>query len=164
MIQKIKELYKTLLAQFRLWRICKRLAINPYPWQKEFILGQSNNLWTYGRQTGKTTAVLLRLLVERPVSPLRVSGILAFDPDWDPKYMGRIQGYNSEYRSMCLKCRISPVHDFTSFHFCGERIAIIGNLTKVSALKYRCSVCGETTCIPYVRCTRCKAAYISLLD
>ncbi len=45
-------------------RICRQLHIKPYYWKKKFALGRRGHLCAPpGRATGKTMAVMLRLLV-----------------------------------------------------------------------------------------------------
>ena len=69
-----------LVLRWRLWRVCKKLGIRPYKWQKDYALGKSNALM-YGRRSGKTTAIMLWALI-RKVQPSRdVAGCIYKDPD-----------------------------------------------------------------------------------
>ena len=70
--------------RFRLRAICRAIGIKPYVWQRSFALGRINSL--PGKRTrgnGKTTAVMLRLLMlPDSATPQQAEKILACDPDW----------------------------------------------------------------------------------
>ena len=57
---------KNLFLRGRLWRISKRLGIRLCPWQRDYALGLTDRLeCPPGPSMGKTTAVMLRLLLLR---------------------------------------------------------------------------------------------------
>lgn len=96
-----------IFPRFKLWRICKTLGIKPYPWQKDFALGRTSRLprkLLHFRATGKTTAVMLRLLMGRPGQPFDFPQILRADPDFDTSSKARLGWYDSEYRRLALRC------------------------------------------------------------
>lgn len=90
-------------------QICKTIGIKPYSWQREFALngyldGYYNTPFPGGRQTGKTTAVMLRLLMAYPNEPCDVQRILSCDPDWKPYDSFRMRWYDSEYYRLSHAC------------------------------------------------------------
>lgn len=69
--------------RYRLRKICKALGIVPYPWQRDFALGKTDTLNApEGRATGKTMAVMLRLLMVYPGKPMNALHTLRADPDF----------------------------------------------------------------------------------
>ena len=69
--------------RFRLWRICRAIGITPYKWQADFALGILDYPnYPKGRATGKTMAVMLRLLMQEQRNIIRVGYILRCDPDF----------------------------------------------------------------------------------
>lgn len=104
----------------RLRRICKRLGIKPYPWQKSFALGKTDRLDAPpGRRTGKTMAVMLRLLIltAENCHPVYALLCLECDPDWDwsrekncsrNDWLAAKKWYIDEYIAMCKKAGINP--------------------------------------------------------
>lgn len=105
------RLYLKIIRRFRLWRICRRLGIKPFPWQKSFALLQTDRLDApKGRGTEKTMAVMLRLLVLTPERPSEheVQFTLYSDHDYYPYSDKRARWYVNEYINMCIKCRVSP--------------------------------------------------------
>lgn len=58
------QIIKQIVYQWRLWKICRRLDIKLYPWQRDYALGRSNSLPVFSR-SGKTTAVILYGLVRK---------------------------------------------------------------------------------------------------
>lgn len=93
---------KAVCLRWRLWRICRRLGIKPYSWQRDFVLGITDHLeYPPGRRTGKTTAVLLKLMVVE--SSNDVIKTLRCDPDFSllPK---RVDWYFKEHSYMARLC------------------------------------------------------------
>lgn len=96
-----------IFPRFKFWRICKALGINPYPWQKDFALGRTTRLPRKGtrfRQTGKTTAVMLRLLMIYPGQSADILKILRADPDFDTSSKIRLGIYERTYKVMAWNC------------------------------------------------------------
>lgn len=69
-----------LILRWRLWRVCKKLGIKPYKWQKEYALGKSKYL-AGGRRSGKTLAVMLWMLIREVQTPVDVARFVYKDPD-----------------------------------------------------------------------------------
>lgn len=91
--------------RYRLRKICEALDIVPYPWQRAFALGKTDILNApEGRATGKTTAVLLRLLMTYPGDTVNVMQILKADPDFRTDIKLRVIWYDREYRRMLNAC------------------------------------------------------------
>lgn len=90
--------------RYKLWRISKALGIKPYPWQKDFALGKTDSFGNAGiyRQSGKTTAVMLRILVRNDffVEPY----MFADDPDWLECDRHRACWFNREYWKLAQRC------------------------------------------------------------
>lgn len=96
-----------IFPRFKFWRICKALHIKPHPWQKAYALGKTERLprkVTRFRATGKTTAVMLRLLMVYPGQPFDMLAILRADPDFDTSSKIRLGWYEKEYRSLAWRC------------------------------------------------------------
>lgn len=92
--------------RFRLWRICCALDLRPYPWQRDFALGKIGcDAFPKGRATGKTMAVMLRILMLPPnASQVAVHTVLARDPDWMPSEPRRCRWYAYEYMRLRVMC------------------------------------------------------------
>lgn len=91
-------------SRYKLWRISKAIGIAPYKWQRDFALNKSDSMGTAGflRQTGKSTAVMLRILLR---SNMYVEQYMfADDPDWRFDDRRRIMWFYGEYRKLCEKC------------------------------------------------------------
>lgn len=108
-VRKIVLLFYELhykFPRFKLWRICRALKIKPYIWQRDFALGKMETLiYPLGRATGKTTAVMLRLLMEHPFSnDKNTLKIMSNDPDycWANRHM--LNWYHAEYRRISHRC------------------------------------------------------------
>lgn len=102
--------------RFRFRQICKAVGIKPYKWQRDFAL----KLCPYiggpeGRATGKTTAVMLRLLLDEPASvTARPLAYMYFeeDPDWRPADNARVRWYYSEYIRLWRRCYDARIYPF----------------------------------------------------
>lgn len=110
-----------LSPRFHLRAICHAIGIEPYPWQRAFALGRINSL--PGKRTrgnGKTTAVMLRLLMLPPGEWSEAEQILDRDPDF---HLGidhyRTFCYAREYRRLQLVCILErvPVSDLDTTYF-----------------------------------------------
>ncbi len=98
------ELHR-IFPRFKFWRICRALGIKPYKWQRDYALGIMERLqYPAGRATGKTTAVMLRLLMVYPGKPFDVEAILRADPDFDVTKRGRMWWYDGEYKRLAHTC------------------------------------------------------------
>lgn len=95
--------------RYKLWRICNAIGITPHPWQRDFALGKSNNFGThaYHRATGKTMAVMLRILMRTDIE-IRTY-MFEDDPDWIPYEHVRVRWYLGEYRKLANKCLQSGI-------------------------------------------------------
>lgn len=99
-----RKMIVRLSALWRLHRICTALEIRPEPWQREFALGDTNVL-PKGRANGKTTAVLLRLLMApADTSDSTVRRIVELDPDWRPDDANRCRYFTGMYMHMAAIC------------------------------------------------------------
>lgn len=111
---RIRVLIQDIRQRRRLRRICEAIDVRPYRWQRDFALGLIGcDAFPSGRATGKTTAVMLRLLMLPPnASSVAVRTILARDPDWTPSDPLRCRWYAYEYvrlRAMCMERGIETV-------------------------------------------------------
>lgn len=111
MKMRIKVLVENARRRRRLRRICDALDIRPYCWQRDFALGLIGcDAFPKGRATGKTTAVMLRILMLPPnASDVAVRAILARDPDWKPSDPRRCRWYAYEYVRMRVICAESGI-------------------------------------------------------
>ena len=110
----IRHLIEDIRRRWRLRRICEAIGIQPYRWQRDFALGRIGcDAFPKGRSNGKTTAVMLRILMLPPnASGVAVRTILARDPDWMPGEYRRCRWYAYEYirlRAMCMERGIETV-------------------------------------------------------
>ena len=96
--------------RYKLRRICKAIGIKPHKWQKDFVFDEVVHLVPdYGRGTGKTMAVMLRLLLQNPGAKFCAETVLCADPDFD---RSRLMWYGNEYRrlkNMCLDAGIPVI-------------------------------------------------------
>lgn len=76
----MKKLIRDLVLRWRLWRVCKKLGIKPYKWQKDYALGKSTST-IGGRRSGKTTAVMLWALIRKKRTPKEILASAYKDPD-----------------------------------------------------------------------------------
>jgi hypothetical protein len=92
--------------RYRLRKICKALDIVPYPWQRDFAMGKADNIpgIIVYRKIGKTTAIMLRLLMLRPGEVHDVLGTLRKDPDFSNDTLTRLRWYDDEYNRLAGKC------------------------------------------------------------
>ena len=101
------RLYK-LFPRFKFRGICKALGIKPYKWQKDFALGVVDRLqYPEGRATGKTMAVMLKLLMLEPIKAyesLDYLEILRNDPDFNTHIRCRLMWYEGVYKRLSNLC------------------------------------------------------------
>lgn len=106
-MKRIRRFLCHLFPRYRLHVICRSLEIKPYPWQKEYALGFPAD-FPKGRRTGKTVAVMLRLLMIESgssyASSLFASYVLSHDPDWRETDLRRCRWYADEYKRMRYVC------------------------------------------------------------
>lgn len=110
-MKRILEAIQRWLHRRRLRRVCKALGIIPYPWQARFALAKNpGQLPNTGRRTGKTMAVILRVLVQPPPSGKNAPSFIAHDPDADMSLAVQHCIYD-DYRSahaICVKAHAIP--------------------------------------------------------
>ena len=95
--------------RYRLWRICRAIGIKPHKWQKEFALAPVVHLIPdRGRCTGKTMAVMLRLLVHPTSSAFILATTLCADPDYYPH---RHRWYLWEYKRLRDMCDAKGIYN-----------------------------------------------------
>lgn len=94
--------------RYRLFRICNAIGIKPYKWQKRYVLNHDAYM-PKERGSGKTTAVMLRILMI-PYNNIhawsRAGMYLMYDPDLSED---RLRWYSGEYRrlrDLCLNAGI----------------------------------------------------------
>lgn len=110
------KLYRV-FPRFKLWRICRVLGIRPYKWQKDFALGFMEPLkYPEGRATGKTTAVMLKLLMVYPYTKFDALWILRNDPDFRTDNRARLIWYDGEYKRLSIKCFEAGIPVMMMFH------------------------------------------------
>lgn len=96
--------------RYRLHKICKTLSIAPYPWQRDFALGKTDCInQMQGRATGKTMAVMLRLLMFFPGDSCNPLSILQKDPDFTNMQIRILMWYDSEYNRLAHECRAAGI-------------------------------------------------------
>lgn len=78
---RLSWMFRRLYYKRRLKKICEALGITPYGWQEEFVLQDNLPRMVFGRCTGKTMAVVLRILVRGPGKGAFPSRSFALDPD-----------------------------------------------------------------------------------
>lgn len=102
---------------WRLRRICRVLYIKIYPAVKAYVLDDDDSILYGGRRCGKTTAVILDILVRRraPTSHLRDlrkpgydMALLHRDPDYE-YITGARQFANCLLYAWAFKCDISGI-------------------------------------------------------
>lgn len=119
-MKRLKAKYTAFMCyhfkRYRLRKICEVMDIVPYPWQRDFALGKTHIIpapMAY-RASGKTTAVMLRLLMIRPCELHDILGTLRKDPDFTNHVLHRLTIYADEYNRLASKCKAAgiPVNYF----------------------------------------------------
>ena len=96
--------------RYRLNKICKAIGIKPFLWQRSFALGRTDVLNApEGRQTGKTTAVMLRLLLTCESDVSQIIRVLKADPDFILFDRVRTGWYDCEYRKLSDICAYAHI-------------------------------------------------------
>lgn len=97
--------------RYRLRKICEVLDIVPYPWQRDFALGKTEKIPgnPQYRAYGKTTAVMLRLLMVFPGEPCDILGTLRKDTDFTTEELRRLRIYDDEYNRLAGKCHAAGI-------------------------------------------------------
>lgn len=73
-------LIEAIKLRWQLWRVCRKLGIKPYKFQRQFAL-TGRCKWPTGRCQGKTMAVMLYGLIRNITLPSIVYGLAWYDPD-----------------------------------------------------------------------------------
>lgn len=76
----MKKLKEWFVLRWRLWRVCRRLKIRPYRWQRDYALGKSHKLMTE-KGCGKSTAVMLFGLIHNVTTSMGIAFLARLDPD-----------------------------------------------------------------------------------
>ena len=108
-ISAARQMLCLLSRRYRLRCICRALRLRPYPWQRAFALGRIQRIPVRTRASGKTTAVMLRLLMLPPDELLNVPAILSLDPDWLPWQRDRVKWYACHYRRLYMRCTLARI-------------------------------------------------------
>jgi hypothetical protein len=124
MIRKIQLLFYELhriFPRFKLWRICRALGIKPHKYQEDFALGCTDCLpeeLAHQRQTGKTTAVMLRMLMVHPFTKYDALQIMQADADFNIRDRRRTWWYENDYKRMARKCYMANIPVVVSINLC----------------------------------------------
>jgi hypothetical protein len=104
MFRKIKRYLCLHFPRYKLYCIRRALNLRPIKWQTEYALGHGAGMPPHEeRQNGKTTAVMLRMLMQDPkYGP--VWGMLVYDPDYIPTEHHRFHWYRHEYMKLTRIC------------------------------------------------------------
>lgn len=105
--RSLREIPKRIQKRIRLWIVCRKLKIKPMKWQIRYIMGNEARL-PCGRRNGKTTAVILRAIVEKPDSMYDLRVALARDPDFH-RSRATARWTVDEYMRFCIKAGIYPL-------------------------------------------------------
>lgn len=98
------KLIENIKLRWRLWKVCRKLGIKPYKFQKQFAL-TGRCVCPRDRRQGKTMAVMLYGLI-RDITALRDIYVLAqFDPDVGGYNMYRRDAFIHEYRELLQKVK-----------------------------------------------------------
>jgi hypothetical protein len=104
MVERVRLYF---LLRWRLRRICKKLGINPYKWQRDYALSKSLYL-KRGRRSGKTTAIMLWALIRNVKPPEKrfmtddtFNRVASKDPD--VKMRVHYDWWADEYVKLALK-------------------------------------------------------------
>ena len=140
--------WRGLKKRFQLWRISRQLGLRLYPWQRDFALGRTYYLdYAPVRGAGKTTAVMLRLLLMDRANNGDAACILACDPDWNPCATGASVWYEMEYNRLREHLEHGPTIDFVRISSKWMAGGARGKFVRfkpyyTGGTAFRCSVCG----------------------
>lgn len=104
----LKALLCHWFPRYKLWLICRAIGIKPMDYQKKFALGKPCP-FPVGRRSGKTMAVMLRLLMLAPDDVTRRWQILLHDGDFQVNDARRYRWYVGEYRRLAAKCFVAGI-------------------------------------------------------
>lgn len=93
---------RQMVMKYRLRKVCRALQIKPLPWQAQYATAKVPPCLSGGRRNGKTTAVVLRALVQRPRSDQDLAQILSQDPDANTA--GKMRFIYGEFRRKYREC------------------------------------------------------------
>lgn len=108
----MKKTIRRMWARWRLRRICKALGIEPWPEVKAYVLDKKDHVFSSGRRSGKTMAVILDTLVYKRVQPAMAAcdGACQFcrDPDFGrSRYADR--WYIQQLKEAARTCEASGI-------------------------------------------------------
>lgn len=91
--------------RIRFRKVCKAIGIKPYPWQRKFALSERGlpPFPSDERATGKTMAVMLRILTYYPYGCRDAGLLFSMDPDFR-REPARWRWYANEYKRLSMKC------------------------------------------------------------
>ena len=91
--------------RIRFRRVCKAVGIKPYLWQRKFALSEKElpPFPPGERATGKTMAVMLRILTYYPYGCREAGQLFSMDPDFR-REPARWRWYAAEYRRLSGRC------------------------------------------------------------
>ena len=118
-MRKIKTLLCRWFPRYKLHCILRVLKLDARRWQIKYALCKSEYL-PGGRCTGKTVAVMLRMLMADPKKVTNLAGTVWRDPDYRVRDQRRVHFYRSEYdlySSRCLQAGVPvPLTIFSARH------------------------------------------------
>lgn len=99
----VKRLIVGIVLRWRLWKVCRKLNIRPYKFQRQYAL-HGHCKWPDGRRNGKTMAIALWGLIRNVVKPKDVYALARRDPDmWATKVMRDV--FAHEYRQLVQRMK-----------------------------------------------------------
>ena len=104
----LKALLCHWFPRYKLRLICRAINIQPKDWQRQFAL-YGKAVFPAGRRTGKTMAVMLRLLMLAPNDVTQRWRILLHDEDFQLNDARRYRWYEGEYRRLAAKCFVAGI-------------------------------------------------------
>lgn len=103
--KKIRAFLCRISRKYKYWVICKATGMKKIRWQREFIFGDSGLPADLGRGSGKTVAVLMKLLMLDGLNAAEAKIVLQKDPDWKYDSYHRKCWYEQEHTKMVMQCR-----------------------------------------------------------
>ena len=92
---------EAILLRWRLWKVCRKLDIEPYDFQRQFAL-TGRCKFPIGRRNGKTMALMLYGLIHNVDSAGLARVLSCYDPDACKSYMRR-EVFVREYERLWKK-------------------------------------------------------------
>lgn len=103
-MSKLKTLLCRCSPRYKLRCILRACELEARPWQIQYALGLSHRM-DMRRQSGKTVAVILRMLMSYPEIPLTLNVFYWFDPDYTKlTHSARDWFYYHEYNKYYARC------------------------------------------------------------